>query len=113
LAVGASFGLACADDSTATGPRPSDEELLAFYTEFCTHWVECDETSWTTVVECAEYQVAAYDPLPSACLNRVIDYHRCGTELECEMFLNTQNDVTCSPLRDAIADVDCGGMSAP
>lgn len=109
--AGGMLALACAPESTETEERPSDDELLAFYTEFCVDWEGCEDSSWT-VAECAAVQIDAYGKLPTACLNRVIEFHRCAIALECEQYLDIA-DRTCDPAEDAIHDVDCGGMAAP
>ncbi len=103
---------ACAEDSTETEPRPSHDELLAFYTDFCLDWQNCDPDGVASVEACASDQVEGYGKLPTACLNRVMDFHRCAMDLDCETY-NDQNDKTCYPEKSVIHDVDCGGMAAP
>ena len=93
-----------------------DPELLDFYTGFCTEWKECVPNfaaEWSSVQECAEYSVMTYEKLPTACLNRVITYHQCGIDSECDAFKQNGTVFTCVAERDAIKNVDCGGMSAP
>jgi len=113
-----SLGLGCADDRAQTNdePRPTRDELLEFYVGFCTHWEGCVpnfSAEWSSVQECAEHQVNTYEKLPTACLNRVVTYHQCGTDSECDVYKQNGTMLTCVAERDAINDVDCGGMSAP
>jgi len=106
----------CADDSKQPGdePRPTQNELLEFYTRFCEHWEGCVPNfaaEWSSVQQCAEFQVEGYDKLPTACLNRVVDLHECVMDSECASY--GEPDPTCPAEREAIKAVDCGGMSAP
>jgi hypothetical protein len=112
LSVGTLVGVACTEDSTETEPRPSDDELLAFYTDFCLDWQDCQPDAVESVAGCAKFQVEGYGKLPTACLNRLLDYHRCAMDLDCEAY-NDPNDRSCSPEESVIHDVDCGGMAAP
>ena len=113
LAGGASIGLSCGPEATETEPRPSDDEIAEFYTEFCVYWAQCDASAWQSVGECADVQVAGYENLPTACLNRLIEYQRCVIEQECEKFNTPTPAEECRPLKQAIDQVDCGGMPAP
>ncbi len=113
-ALGVLVGLACGDDAVEPEARPSEDELLEFYTDFCSHWEECEQSfTWADPSACANDQVDYYEKLPTGCLNRVVDYHRCARDLTCEKFNSATTDTTCRPARDAIANVDCGGFSAP
>ncbi len=110
------LGFACADDDVETEERPGDAELITFYTEFCTRLEECApefSASWNSGVECAEFAVATYRTLPTACLNRLIEYQRCVIEQECEKFNTPTPAEECRPLKQALDQVDCGGMPAP
>lgn len=104
----------CADDAVEPEKRLSTDELLEFYTEFCARWQECtDAFSWSSAAECADVQVDYYNMLPTGCLNTVVDYHQCTIQQECAIFENATLGGACAEAKDAIRQVDCGGLSAP
>jgi len=112
LAVG------CVENVTEPVDEPPaiDDELLEFYTAFCTHWEGCDidfSARWSSVGECAEDRARAYQNLPNICLARVLEYHQCVIDMYCDWYMPLGEAFTCKTERLAIKDVDCGGMSAP
>ena len=121
-AVAASAACSGEAEDPLDAPRPTHDDLLEFYTTFCTLWLGCvpnPELAFGSVAECAEFQVDYYEQLPTTCLDRVIVFHQCAIDLACDAYppaIPLQVDLgfyVCKAEREAIMDVDCGGMSAP